>query len=77
MHKSQFLSLHFLLDKTPEKLFVTYGTPCRASGHPVFYPCYLYGAAPHSGLQVEHQCYLQDTMPCQWSPGDLLRVLRI
>ena len=31
----------------------------------------------HSGYQIQRQCYLQDTMPCQWSIGDLSRVLRI
>ena len=34
-------------------------------------------AAPVLTLYFKHQCYLQDTMPCQWSSGDLPRVLRI
>ena len=41
------------------------------------YPCYLCDTTPHSGHQVQHPCYLQDIMPCQWSPADLLWVLQI
>ena len=39
---------NFFKIKTPEKLCVTYRTPCRASGH-VTCPCYLYSTAPHGG----------------------------
>ena len=42
---------------------VTYGTPCRAIGHFVF---------------LLSLCYLQNTMPGQWSSSDfLLLVLKI
>ena len=42
---------------------MTYGTPCQAIGHFVF---------------LLSPCYLQDTMPCQWTSSDfLLWVLRI
>ena len=34
---------------------MTYGTPCQAIGHFVF---------------LLSPCYLQDTMPCQWSSSD-------
>ena len=60
-----------------EKLCVNYETPCRVSDDLVFqsYPYYLYGTIPHNGHRAQHQCYLQDAMPRQWSPGNLTRVL--
>ena len=49
--------------KTPfERNSLTYGTPCHARG------CFVFLLSP---------CYLQDTMPCQWSSSDLPWVLRI
>ena len=41
---------------------LTYGTPCHARG------CFAF---------LLSQCYLQDSMPCQWSSSDLPRALRI
>ena len=46
-------------------------------------PCFLVllmllvGTTPHSSHQVQHQCYLQDVMPCQLSSRDIPQVLRI
>ena len=85
MHESKPLSLltrpyifYQIKNSFSEKLCYL-GTPCRASGYLFLksYPCYLCDTTSHSGHQAQHQCYLRDVMPRQWSPGDLLRVLRI
>ena len=53
----------FKQSKTPfGRNSVTYRTPCHAWGHFVF---------------LLSPCYLQDTMPCQWSSSDLPWVLQI
>ena len=72
--------MHFLSDKNSfsEKLWVTYRTPCHAIGHLVFLVLHMLLVWHYTTqwLSGKHQCYLQDTIPCQWST-DLLQMLWI
>ena len=66
LEKKKYLLLFFRpnLKNSFQRNSVTYGTPCRAIGHFVFF--------------LLSSCYLQDIMPCKWSSSDFLpRVLQI